>query len=1149
MRIGKLELIRFGKFTDRVIEFPAAPQDFHFIVGPNEAGKSTIKTAIAELLFGIPQRSPLAFVHPQSDLQLGATLQLNDETLAFHRTKSRKASLAKPNGDALATDALAPFIGTADKSFFEQMYCLGHEGLIAGGRSILDASSDVGQVLFQSAAGIASLGAVRQRLAEEADALWAKRKSGDRAYYIGLKQFEEATSELKMASVRTTQWRKTYTAVDEAEERGRALETRRAELEAKRGKLERIRRVAPYLNVWREKAAELAELGEVTDLPADAEAVLQSALTRLASAQTAHELHAKATAQRQAELNEIRIDHALLALETRIRALDTTRHRCAHHATDIARLEHDVGARLRQVAQDCAELGWPQNEAGARQALPGQLALQTVTSLMRERGTLETAARNAARSVDETLAQIGTLKARLGGIAEGEVSQELRRALRQAQKYRETGTAQDRLGDARREAAHALEAGLASLGQWSRPIAELQAMNLPSIERIAILRNERQEFALRLTRAADRMNEAHDALHATQAELADFTQTHDVVTGDQVRGARKTRDTAWHALKSGATPLDSGAPLFETAMHTADDLADRRLDSIGQATQFSALQRRVAVDQETLARRQRSADEAAKALADVDAAWHALASHSQIAEMALDDVPSWLTRREHVIEAARTLARRAEEFERESAEAATRHEDLARHLPLAEATADFDALCDAAEAHIGAIDEAVIERRHIVGQLDEAQAELVTRQNTAKAAALAFERWQAEWSQAAAKAGVAAAADSQAAAELAIGIVHKIGEQLVQIDAIRHGQIDAMRAALASFESDARQLALELDGTNHVREPGAIAAELSARLDTACAARADAERLKKELASASEQVSRAEAGVEEAKSALRPLYERARVDSAELLAPLIGKSQKKRALLTAIDAARDALIKGGDGLALDVLIAEVEGADLSGLHGELSLIGAALGDSVKASSELATELDAARRELNAISGEGNAARAEAKRQEALSVMADAAERFVKVETASTLLKWAIDRYRERRQGPMLTRASTIFSELTLGAFSRLAVDYDRQPMALAAIRESGEHVEITGMSEGTRDQLYLALRLAALEEHAEKASPLPFVADDLFINFDDGRARAGLRVLSAIAMHTQVIFLSHHDHLVDMVREVFGPKVNVHFMR
>jgi uncharacterized protein YhaN len=306
--------------------------------------------------------------------------------------------------------------------------------------------------------------------------------------------------------------------------------------------------------------------------------------------------------------------------------------------------------------------------------------------------------------------------------------------------------------------------------------------------------------------------------------------------------------------------------------------------------------------------------------------------------------------------------------------------------------------------------------------------------------------------------------------------------------------------------------------------------------------------LTKAHASASEQVNQTRADVEQAKETLRPLYDLAGVDTPDVLQALIAQSQKKRALIAAVDDARAALIKGGDGLSLDELVAEVEGADMPNVPAELSRIGAALSESVRIANETTTAFDAARRELDAISGEANAARAEAKRQEALAAMADAAERFVKVETASTLLKWAIDRYRERRQGPMLSRASAIFSALTLDTFSRLVVDYDRQPMALSAVRASGEHVDIAGMSEGTRDQLYLALRLAALEEHGEKASALPFVADDLFINFDDGRARAGLRVLAQIAKRTQVIFLSHHDHLVDIVRDVFGPQVNVRYM-
>jgi uncharacterized protein YhaN len=51
MRIDRLDLLRYGKFTDRVLVFPQARQDFHLVVGPNEAGKSTVAEAIRAAFF------------------------------------------------------------------------------------------------------------------------------------------------------------------------------------------------------------------------------------------------------------------------------------------------------------------------------------------------------------------------------------------------------------------------------------------------------------------------------------------------------------------------------------------------------------------------------------------------------------------------------------------------------------------------------------------------------------------------------------------------------------------------------------------------------------------------------------------------------------------------------------------------------------------------------------------------------------------------------------------------------------------------------------------------------------------------------------------------------------------------------------------
>ena len=56
---------------------------------------------------------------------------------------------------------------------------------------------------------------------------------------------------------------------------------------------------------------------------------------------------------------------------------------------------------------------------------------------------------------------------------------------------------------------------------------------------------------------------------------------------------------------------------------------------------------------------------------------------------------------------------------------------------------------------------------------------------------------------------------------------------------------------------------------------------------------------------------------------------------------------------------------------------------------------------------------------------------------------------------------------------------------------------------------------------------------------------MPLIADDLFINFDDRRTAAGLKVLGELSRKMQVVFLTHHDHLVPLAREVLGGDLNV----
>ena len=196
----------------------------------------------------------------------------------------------------------------------------------------------------------------------------------------------------------------------------------------------------------------------------------------------------------------------------------------------------------------------------------------------------------------------------------------------------------------------------------------------------------------------------------------------------------------------------------------------------------------------------------------------------------------------------------------------------------------------------------------------------------------------------------------------------------------------------------------------------------------------------------------------------------------------------------------------------------------------------------EALQKLSEEKNQATTDLEKISGKADAAAAEADRQLALTDMGEAAEGYVRSQTAAILLRWGMEKFRKEKQGPLLKRASAIFSILTLENFSKLTVQLDdNDNLYLAGIRADDTRVGVEGMSDGTVDQLYLALRLAAIEEYVQKSQPLPFVADDLFINYDDSRAGAGFKALSDLSQKTQILFFTHHAHLVNVAKEALSP--------
>lgn len=91
---------------------------------------------------------------------------------------------------------------------------------------------------------------------------------------------------------------------------------------------------------------------------------------------------------------------------------------------------------------------------------------------------------------------------------------------------------------------------------------------------------------------------------------------------------------------------------------------------------------------------------------------------------------------------------------------------------------------------------------------------------------------------------------------------------------------------------------------------------------------------------------------------------------------------------------------------------------------------------------------------------------------------------------------------------------------------------------LLGVRPNELEVAVDQMSDGTRDQLYLALRLATLEQYLQKGEPMPFVVDDIHIGFDDNRTKVCLEVLAEFAANTQVLVFTHHRRVVELAEEL-----------
>ena len=147
------------------------------------------------------------------------------------------------------------------------------------------------------------------------------------------------------------------------------------------------------------------------------------------------------------------------------------------------------------------------------------------------------------------------------------------------------------------------------------------------------------------------------------------------------------------------------------------------------------------------------------------------------------------------------------------------------------------------------------------------------------------------------------------------------------------------------------------------------------------------------------------------------------------------------------------------------------------------------------------------------------------------------DRYVPLVFAKHLLGEAVRRFDRENQPEMIRTVSRLISQMTGGRY----VEFDRttdNSQGILVRRNDGVERTPEQLSTGTREQLYLAIRLAYVLHYCRQNEPLPIVMDDVLVNFDDHRVRQTLITLSDVAQTVQVLFFTCHPHMVQLARDV-----------
>jgi len=143
------------------------------------------------------------------------------------------------------------------------------------------------------------------------------------------------------------------------------------------------------------------------------------------------------------------------------------------------------------------------------------------------------------------------------------------------------------------------------------------------------------------------------------------------------------------------------------------------------------------------------------------------------------------------------------------------------------------------------------------------------------------------------------------------------------------------------------------------------------------------------------------------------------------------------------------------------------------------------------------------------------------------------DRWLALKASGQTVEKMRSRVERTCQPEILQHASEYLEKLTLGKYHNIWTPLGQRHLVVDD--EKAESLKVEHLSKGTREQVFLAIRLAVMKDFADRGVELPMVLDDVVVNFDQLRTEAAVRSLLEFAEQgQQILMFTCHLHLAHL---------------